>query len=280
MAKRLKISEDSATKHYCKPIIQECDKDLKAWPSYSPFRNKCDGGHEIYGINELGKTKYWFFPNDSIRKEMQGGGVSFLNFLLIRYSGCQVEDFVWSKRYSEWCNENSYDKKSRPRNYTFKEWVKFKEGHLDISRSVRKDLFRLWVIDRFTEASDPDKNPLKRCFDEYKWVFHSEIEELADEYEIKNGEKGQILEDIWKNVKELDVRIKISDMITESRSWEAIIKTGLTHNHVVCSLEALTRLNSSTWATKWFKRLVAYAKCNRDSYESELGDKELAGRRR
>ncbi|GJT82647.1 putative reverse transcriptase domain-containing protein [Tanacetum coccineum] len=29
--------------------------------------------------------------------------------------------------------------------------------------------------------------------------------------------------------------------------------------------------NSSTWATKWFKRLVAYAKCNRDSYESELG---------
>ncbi|GKC54960.1 hypothetical protein Tco_1077705 [Tanacetum coccineum] len=48
----------------------------------------------------------------------------------------------------------------------------------------------------------------------------------------------------------------------------------------VCSLEALMRLNSSTWATKWFKRLVAYAKCNRDSYESELGDKELARRRK
>ncbi|GKB90571.1 DUF4219 domain-containing protein [Tanacetum coccineum] len=46
----------------------------------------------------------------------------------------------------------------------------------------------------------------------------------------------------------------------------------------VCSLEAFTRLNSSTWATKWFKRLVAYAKCNRDSYESESGDKELAER--
>ncbi|GKC03372.1 hypothetical protein Tco_0994982 [Tanacetum coccineum] len=45
----------------------------------------------------------------------------------------------------------------------------------------------------------------------------------------------------------------------------------------VCSLEALTRLNSSTWATKWFNRLVVYAKCNRDSYKR---DKELAGRRR
>ncbi|GJY58477.1 putative reverse transcriptase domain-containing protein [Tanacetum coccineum] len=43
------------------------------------------------------------------------------------------------------------------------------------------------------------------------------------------------------------------------------------YDNPVCSLEALTRLNSSTWATKWFKRLVAYAKCNRDSYESELG---------
>ncbi|GJW37226.1 hypothetical protein Tco_0060146 [Tanacetum coccineum] len=31
--------------------------------------------------------------------------------------------------------------------------------------------------------------------------------------------------------------------------------------------ETLTRLHSSTWATKWFKRLVAYAKCNRDSYK-------------
>ncbi|GJS21574.1 hypothetical protein Tco_0450206 [Tanacetum coccineum] len=59
----------------------------------------------------------------------------------------KVEDSVWSKRYSEWCNENSPDKKPRARDYTFKEWVKLKKGHLDISKSVRKDLFRLWVID-------------------------------------------------------------------------------------------------------------------------------------
>ncbi|GJY61883.1 hypothetical protein Tco_0462540 [Tanacetum coccineum] len=39
----------------------------------------------------------------------------------------------------------------------------------------------------------------------------------------------------------------------------------------VCSLETLMRLHSSTWATKGFKWLVAYAKCNRDSYENELG---------
>ncbi|GJS53917.1 ribonuclease H-like domain-containing protein [Tanacetum coccineum] len=87
------------------------------------------------------------------------------------------------------------------RRFCLEQKVKFKEGHLDISKSVRKDLLRLWVIDRFTKALDPDKNPLERCLDEYKWVFHSKIEELADEYEIKIGEKGQILKDIWEKCK-------------------------------------------------------------------------------
>ncbi|GKB91238.1 hypothetical protein Tco_0963510 [Tanacetum coccineum] len=50
ITKRLKINDDTTTTHFCKPIIQECSKDFKAWPSCSPFRNKCDGGHEIYGI--------------------------------------------------------------------------------------------------------------------------------------------------------------------------------------------------------------------------------------
>ncbi|GKA19296.1 hypothetical protein Tco_0699211 [Tanacetum coccineum] len=101
-----------------------------------------------------------------------------------------VKDSVWSKRYSEWCNENSYDKKPRPRDYTFKEWVKLKKGHLDISKSIRKYLFRSWVIDQFTEALDLDKNPLERCLDKYNWVFHKEIEQRADENEIKIGEKA------------------------------------------------------------------------------------------
>ncbi|GJS38681.1 hypothetical protein Tco_0563724 [Tanacetum coccineum] len=162
ITKRLKISDDTATKHFCKPIIHECDKDFKAWPSCNPLRNKCDGGHEIYGINELGKTKYWFFPNNYKRKEMKGDGVSFLNFLIIRYGGCQVKDSVWSKR---------------------------------------KDLFRLWVIDKSTEALDLDEDPFGRCLDEYNWVFPKEIEQVTDEYEIKIREKGQVLEEIWTKCK-------------------------------------------------------------------------------
>ncbi|GJR52919.1 hypothetical protein Tco_1403440 [Tanacetum coccineum] len=102
---------------------------------------------------------------------MKGGGVSFMNFLMISYGSCQVKNSVWSERYSEWGNENSPDEKARPRDYTFKEWVKLKKRHLDISKSVRKDLFRLWVIDQFTKALDPDKDPLERCLDEYNWKY-------------------------------------------------------------------------------------------------------------
>ena len=39
----------------------------------------------------------------------------------------------------------------------------------------------------------------------------------------------------------------------------------------VFHLETLTKLHSSTWETEGFKGLVAYAKCNRDSYDSEVG---------
>ncbi|GJU52960.1 hypothetical protein Tco_1226674 [Tanacetum coccineum] len=124
---------------------------------------------------------------------------------------CKVEDFVWSKRYSEWCNKNSHDKKPMPRDYTFKEWVKLKKGDLDISKSFRKDLFRLWVIDKSTEALDLDEDPFERCLDEYNWVFPKEIEQLPDEYEIKIREKRQVLEEIWTKCKKVEERIRIGD---------------------------------------------------------------------
>ncbi|GJS37268.1 hypothetical protein Tco_0535650 [Tanacetum coccineum] len=74
--------------------------------------------------------------------------------------------------------------------------VNWKPDYKDISKSVRKDLFRLWVTDKSTEALDPDEDRFGRCLDEYNWVFPKGIEQLADEYEIKIGEKGQVLGEI------------------------------------------------------------------------------------
>nr|GEW32645.1 hypothetical protein [Tanacetum cinerariifolium] len=125
-----------------------------------------------------------------------------------------------------------------------------------------------------TIALDPDKDPLEQSFDEYKWVFHTEIGQLADEYETKIDEKGRVLEEIWAECKRVHCKEKECGMITGFSSLKASIETGsygdfwifkfksdakpciIKWTLWVCSLEALTRLNSSTSATKGFKGLL------------------------
>nr|GEV44257.1 hypothetical protein [Tanacetum cinerariifolium] len=41
-------------------------------------------------------------------------------------------------------------------------------GHTNVNGSVKKDLLKSWVIDCFEDALDPDKDPMKRSFDDYK----------------------------------------------------------------------------------------------------------------
>ncbi|GJS38361.1 retrovirus-related pol polyprotein from transposon TNT 1-94 [Tanacetum coccineum] len=64
------------------------------------------------------------------------------------------------------------------------------------------------VIDYFEEALDPNKDPMERSFDDYKWVFDLEIEQLANEYELGIGKKGHILEMIWENCKKIQGKAK------------------------------------------------------------------------
>ncbi|GKA20095.1 hypothetical protein Tco_0700084 [Tanacetum coccineum] len=71
-----------------------------------------------------------------------------------------------------------------------------------------KALLKSWVIDCFEEALNPDKDPMERSFDDYKWVFDLEIEQLADEYELGFGKKGYILDMIWENRKNIQGKAK------------------------------------------------------------------------
>ncbi|GJZ91493.1 hypothetical protein Tco_0663420 [Tanacetum coccineum] len=103
-------------------------------------------------------------------------GVSFLSDS--EYEGCQLNDF-WGQSYAEWFKENSHDNKPRPRDYTFREWMMVKLGYTNVNESVKKALLKSWVIDCFEEALDPDKDLMEISFDDYKWVFDLEIEQLA-----------------------------------------------------------------------------------------------------
>ncbi|GJX00841.1 hypothetical protein Tco_0184754, partial [Tanacetum coccineum] len=46
-------------------------------------------------------------------------------------------------------------------------------------------------------------DPLSRSFDNYKGVFDLEIDQLADEYELKIGKKAHMLYDIWEYYKKI-----------------------------------------------------------------------------
>ncbi|GKC39762.1 hypothetical protein Tco_1052146 [Tanacetum coccineum] len=83
-----------------------------------------------------------------------------------------------------------------------------KVGHTNVNESVKKDLLKSWVIDCFKEELDPDKDRMERSFDDYKWVFDLEIDQLADEYKLGIGKKGHILEMIWENYKNIQGKAK------------------------------------------------------------------------
>ncbi|GKA73494.1 phospholipase-like protein, partial [Tanacetum coccineum] len=141
--------------------------------------------------------------NETLRKSMRWSGLSFPEFLLVRY-----------KRYAEWCNENSNpdtptsrftsiqeDYKLRPKDYSFKDWLFTRVGHTDVSEPVKRVVLKTWLIDYFQE--ELVKDPRSRSFDDYKWMFELEINQLADEYELGIGKKGHMLEDIWENCKKV-----------------------------------------------------------------------------
>ncbi|GKD94090.1 hypothetical protein Tco_1373927, partial [Tanacetum coccineum] len=47
------------------------------------------------------------------------------------------------------------------------------------------------------------KHPRERSFDDYKWMFDLEVDQLADEYELGIGKKGHMLDDICENCKKV-----------------------------------------------------------------------------
>ncbi|GJY12646.1 hypothetical protein Tco_0381955 [Tanacetum coccineum] len=125
-----------------------------------------------------------------------------------RYGRGQLNDSTWGQSYAEWYKENSHYNKPRPRDYSFKEWMKVKVGHTNVNELVKKALLKSWVIDCFEEALDPDKDPRGKSFDDYKWVFDLEIKQLADKYDIGIRNKGHMLEMIWENCKNIQGKAK------------------------------------------------------------------------
>ncbi|GKB04142.1 hypothetical protein Tco_0832285 [Tanacetum coccineum] len=58
--------------HFCKPVKQNCNGVLKVWPTCDPTMKLCNGGKEIYGMNEQGDLQCWYCYLDHNRENMKG----------------------------------------------------------------------------------------------------------------------------------------------------------------------------------------------------------------
>ncbi|GJY96287.1 hypothetical protein Tco_0512648 [Tanacetum coccineum] len=165
-------------------------------------------------MNEDEDLKRWYCYLDGDRESIKGSGISFPEFLLVKYGDAQKKELTWDNRYEEWCNENSSpdtptsrftsvqeDYKPRPKEYPFKDWLLMKVGHTEVSEPVKKTLLKTWLLDCFKE--ELVKDPRSRSFEDYKWMFDLEIDQLAEEYELGIEKKRHMLDDIWENCKKV-----------------------------------------------------------------------------
>ncbi|GJZ92681.1 hypothetical protein Tco_0664746 [Tanacetum coccineum] len=210
----LKADTHLPSMHFYKPVKKICNGILKVWPTCDPTMKTCNGGIEIYGMNEEGVLKLWYCYLDGHKESIKGSGLSFPEFLLVKYGEALEKELIWDNRYAKWCNKNSIpdtptsritsvqeDYKPRPKDYPFKDWLLTKVGHTEVSEPVKRALLKTWLIDCFQE--ELVKDPRSRSFDDYKWMFDLEIDQLANGYELGIGKKGHMLDDIWENCKKV-----------------------------------------------------------------------------
>ncbi|GJX43395.1 reverse transcriptase domain-containing protein [Tanacetum coccineum] len=98
----------------------------------------------------------------------------------------------------------------RPCDYSFDEWLKVKIGHTNIYDSDREIISNEWILDNFDVEGEYAKeigNLYSRRFDEYKRVFDNEVENLSNEYTLRVGKKGYVMDDVWKKCEQYHRKI-------------------------------------------------------------------------
>ncbi|GJU73675.1 hypothetical protein Tco_1265080 [Tanacetum coccineum] len=74
-------------------------------------------------------------------------------------------------------------------------------GHNNLHESNREFIFNEWIPDSYDveeEYAREISDPYSRRFDEYNRVFNNEIEHLSNEYILRIGKKGYVLDDVWE----------------------------------------------------------------------------------
>ncbi|GJR35351.1 hypothetical protein Tco_1211035 [Tanacetum coccineum] len=160
--------------HVCKPINvtydNENSKDCGMWPTCDPDSKVC------FGYNE------------------------------VRYGQQKIDDTIRERRYYEWEYLEQEENEQLPIrlrlcNYSFEEWLKIRIGHNNLHESDCEFIFNEWILDSYDVEEKYAReigDPYSRRFDKYNRVLKNEIEHLSNEYILRIGKKGYVLDDVWE----------------------------------------------------------------------------------
>ncbi|GKA64019.1 hypothetical protein Tco_0763625 [Tanacetum coccineum] len=183
--------------HVCKPVRvfydNECGKVFGMWPTCNLDLSFCSEYDAIYGKGKNGMLEQWMCFRDHERQSVGGNRMTFVDFLK-EYPISNIKTY-----FPDFYRPQP--RKPRPRDYSYEEWLRIKLGHTNVSKSVRNAVLNEWVLDSFDVEIDYGKtrdDPYSRRFDEYKKVFDNEIEQLGYKYDLRIGNKGYALDDVWE----------------------------------------------------------------------------------
>ncbi|PWA54733.1 DNA-binding pseudobarrel domain-containing protein [Artemisia annua] len=217
--------------HYCNPIIMDNEGSKQAWPSCNPFRNNCDGGDN----GELDKSQRahleWTCFHGGERRDIEFGNLSFHEWYKVRLGNTIINEEVIKGFQQDFDNyqlaialekedlldENPNYISGRPlkeriysaemgewRDYSFDDWLKRRFGTTNIEKETRLKVFVERMMDSYSEEanrSEEQDDPFGRSFEKFKFEFEREVLQLLDEYGLKSGVKGYMLQDIWETCK-------------------------------------------------------------------------------
>ncbi|GJT88001.1 reverse transcriptase domain-containing protein [Tanacetum coccineum] len=92
--KKLNFDINLPNAHFCKPVKQILKGELKFWSTCDPNIKKCNGGHEVCGMDEDGVLRKWYCYDENDRKGVNGAGLSFPEFLLVKYGETQEKGLI------------------------------------------------------------------------------------------------------------------------------------------------------------------------------------------
>ncbi|GKA78094.1 phospholipase-like protein [Tanacetum coccineum] len=217
--------------HVCKPVcitIKDCEKDCGKWPTCNPDLSFCSGYDAIYGKEESGMLKYGNKNIDDVTREQRyyGWVAQHYDFNVKSQKATKYADpYDFHHEYPDLCIPHESDsppndtlrintyfpdvfqtqlKKLHLRDNSFEEWVKIKLEHTNISEAIKYEMFKEWVKENFNFEVVFGKtldDPYSRRFDVYKEKYNSEIEQLANEYDLRVGMKKYAWMIYGRNVK-------------------------------------------------------------------------------